>query len=199
MPDSDSDLENEVKVLEIDIEQVQSALENLGAEKDFDGTIEDEIYEKEEDYPGKPDILRLRRMISEDYESLHLIKKYKRPEEDIEELEGAKSMNEEDERIENKDREEKRSELESKGWHVEHENTKTRIKYVYETPEVDGKIEYVIDNYQGDNSHVPPLLEAEVIDGTYEDLTLALEKIGFSIDEAVDWGTDRLLEHYSED
>ncbi|QKQ98733.1 CYTH domain-containing protein [Candidatus Nanohaloarchaea archaeon] len=165
--------EIEAKILEVDPAEIRRKMQEMNAEKKFEGKVQSEFYDYEDGRIEENGILRLRRLGSETI----LTRKT-----DEENQDGAKVMEEIE--FEVGDMDEARALLTSLGLEQIHSSEKTRAKWHH------GRIEYVIDWYPD----IPALLEIEA--PTQQELTEAIEDLGYNPDEAKDWDSHDLYQHY---
>jgi adenylate cyclase class 2 len=166
--------EIEAKILEIDPAEIRRKMQEMNAEKKFEGEVRSEFYDYEDGRIEENGILRLRRLGSETI----LTRKT-----DKENQDGAKVMEEIE--FEVSDMDEARALLTSLDLEQIHSSEKTRAKWHHDN------IEYVIDWYPD----IPALLEVEA--PTHQELTEAIEELGYNPDNAKDWGSHELYQHYN--
>lgn len=165
--------EIEAKILEVDPAEIRRKMQEMNAEKKFEGKVQSEFYDYEDGRIEENGILRLRRLGPDTI----LTRKT-----DEENQDGAKIMNEIE--FEVSDMNEARELLTSLGLHQIHKSEKTRAKWHH------GRIEYVIDWYP----NIPALLEIEA--PTQQELTEAIEELGYNPEDAKDWDSHDLYQHY---
>jgi adenylate cyclase class 2 len=167
--------EIELKILEIDKEEVEKRLDEIGASKVFESGILSELYRFEnKDIIGDEGLLRLRirddksfvtrKMASEQSDSDLKIKK---------EIE-----------FDVDDPEEVRNFFKSIGLTKTLENHKKRVKWVKDDVEV------VLDKHEG----IPWFLEIEA--GSKEEIKEMVEDLGYNMDQTVALGALELLNRY---
>ncbi len=170
--------EIEVKILEINKDEVISKLESLGAKKIFEGIVAGGAL----DFPDKrivkkDELLRLRRENS----VIKLVYKEKSP------IEGVSSCNEFEVEVSDFDKTLKIFNL--IGVDFIAKNSKLRTSYT-----LDG-VRFEIDEIQGDDPYIPTFLELEV-DGDVDKIFVYAEKLGFKKEDCLDWHGWKLKEHY---
>ena len=174
-------LEKEIKVLEIDVEEVCKKLEELGAKRSFEGTIHDVYY----DFPEDSGDLKM-----ENNERLFRVRKkwedhiytIKRKRKNINKEEGVNAKDEHETRI--TDVESFSKVLEKYGMKKTREKLKHRISYELAGAEFD------IDKYD----EIPAVLEIEEQSG--KAIEVWVEKLGLSDHEQMIGGSRRLFKHY---
>lgn len=164
--------EIEAKVLEIDTEEIESRLDDIGAEKQWSYDIESEFF----DFPdGRiEDNGSLRVRCRED-------KTFVTRKKDLS-FDDSKVMEETEFKI--SDRSAFKDFLNSLGLEKIKDSSKHRIKWNK------GETEFVIDNIPG----IPPLLEIE--SPSEEELRKSFNDLGYSMEETVNWGAKRMFEEY---
>ncbi|MEZ4777574.1 MAG: class IV adenylate cyclase [Bacteroidia bacterium] len=171
--------EIEVKILEINRQQVEETLQQLGAIKSFEGIMAATFF----DYPNrsiqkKGGILRLR--TEGDISMLT----YKNPVEG--EKSSAKVMEETETSI--GDPEKLMVIFKKTGLLPFNHNHKIRTQYNL------GSVHVVIDEYQGDLAGIPAFLEIEAPDETQ--LYEVVRQLGFKPEDCHSWSTYDLVQHY---
>lgn len=165
--------EIEVKILEVDVQDVMRKLKKLGAKKTFDGEVVAQFF----DFPDRSlkkrqEIVRLRTMGSKSF----LTFKKKRSQKAV------KIMDERE--IEVKDPAVLRSILAGIGLCETLMLKKHRISYTR------GKIHFEIDSHDG----IPPFLEVEA--KTRKEVERAVQLLGFSMMDAKPWTGGDVFRHY---
>lgn len=166
--------EIEAKVLDVDRKELEQKIEDLGAEKIFEGHIESEFFDFPDGRIEEKGLLRLRKREDKTFITRKKEISYEEAKE-MEEIE-----------FDVGSREEARKFLESLGLEKVHGSQKNRVKWVKDDTE------FVIDKIP----KIPPMLEIEA--PTKEELREVFEKIGFSIDETVNWGAKKIREKHGE-
>ena len=173
-------LEKEIKILEIDVAQVQKTLLELGAEKTFEGFIHDIYYDFPDTDKNKMEangrIFRLRKKWEEHIYSI------KRKRKKINKEEGINAKDEHETPI--TDIESFAKVLEKYGMEKTREKKKHRISYKLEG------IEFDIDNYE----NIPDFLEIEGPDG--KTIQQWVQKLWLGDHEQMLWGSRKLFKHY---
>jgi len=169
--------EIEVKILEVNKEEIINKLELLGAKKVFEGVLESLFFDFENKLRNSGEIFRLRR----EGNKIFITHKKKI------EIDKAKVMDETE--VEVSDFNEAKKLIESLGFEVFTKLKKKRVSYKLKN------VKFELDEYLGEHSFVPLFLEveAESIEGIYE----SIEKLGFSKEDCKPWSTKDLIEHYS--
>ena len=169
--------EIEVKILEIDRNALVSRLEELGAQKSFDGEMLALFFDTEEGEIYKSgDVLRLRK---EGEETVLTYKKF------ISQGE-AKIMEEFETSI--GDIVQMRAILDLLNFKVTKKTRKFRTQYEL------GDAHVVIDNYQDELEAIPEFMEIEA--PGMERIAEVLELLGYSVEECKSWHTYDLIKHY---
>ncbi|MEM8892205.1 MAG: class IV adenylate cyclase [Bacteroidota bacterium] len=169
--------EIEVKILEIDRKALVSRLEELGAEKSFDGEMLALFFDTEEGNIYKSgDVLRLRK---EGEETVLTYKKFISQEE-------AKIMEEFETSI--GDIVQMRAILDLLNFKVTKKTRKFRTQYEL------GDTHVVIDNYQDELEAIPEFMEIEA--PGMERISEVLELLGYSVEDCKSWHTYDLIKHY---
>lgn len=184
MVDEELYTEIEVKLLGIDILDVERRVQKVGATKTFEGLIRTAYY----DFPdyslhAQHKMLRLRE--KEDARTAE-----RRAEVTLKErlaIADTKIMKELETTLGDADR--FRAILHGLGLRVSSETEKQRISYALED-ERQGKVHFDLDTYTG----IPPLLEVEA--PTAEMVRLYVERLGFSWADAKPWDVGDVLRHY---
>jgi len=167
-----TDNEIEAKVLEINQEKLREKLNSIGAEKVFNSHIESEFYDFPDGRIEEDGVLRLRKredkvFITRKKEvSFDDAKEMEEIEFDVSSMENAREF------------------LKSLGLKNVHQSQKNREKWVKDDTE------FVIDKLP----EIPYLLEIEA--SSREELEEAFEKLGFNMDETVNWGAKKVREKY---
>lgn len=164
--------EVEAKLLEVDEDEVYSALADSGAEKVFEGDVRSEFYDFPDGRIEEDGVLRLREMGEKTFVTLK---------KDIS-REESKVMEEIEFGVD--DAGAFRTFLSSLGLEKIRESRKHRSKWK------DGDVEYVVDTYPG----IPPLLEIEAPDTDY--LEEAFTDLGYDFGETVSWDAGQVFDHY---
>ncbi len=170
-------LEKELKILDVDIEELKEKLESFGGEKTFEGYIHDVYYDYPEDkLDGEKRLFRVRK---KGETHLYTIKRKRK------ELKKEMWLNVKDEHeTEITDLESFTRVLEKYGMKKTREKKKLRISYRI------GEIEFYIDDYE----IFPPLLEIEA--HTTEQINDWIEKLGLTQHETLLCGSRSLFKHY---
>jgi adenylate cyclase class 2 len=164
--------EIEAKVLEIDPEEIEEKLGNIGAEKQWSYDIESEFFDFPDGRIEENGLLRVR--WRED-------KTFVTRKTDVS-FDEAKVMEETE--FEIRDRSSFKDFLKSLGLEKIKESSKHRTKWTR------GETEFVIDKIPG----IPPTLEVE--SPSQEKLEKGFKDLGFSMNETVNWGAKRMFEEY---
>lgn len=167
--------EIEAKILEIDPEELRGKLEKIGAIKVFEEQVKSEFYDFEDGRIEENGQIRLRTIGDRSFVTRKI---------DVDD-ERAKVKEEIEFDVEDPD--EVRKFLKSIGLEKIENGEKKRAKWHKNS------MEYVIDWYHG----IPPLLEIEA--SSHQKLEESFEELGFSFEETVDWGSNRLHKHYNTD
>ncbi|MCH2189076.1 CYTH domain-containing protein [Candidatus Gracilibacteria bacterium] len=175
-------LEKEIKILEIDKQEVTQKLLSLGAEKTFEGYIHDIYY----DFPTEGDEKnkmhankRMFRIRKKGEEHIYTIKNKRKK---IGKKEDVVAKDEHE--MEITDIESFSSVLERYGMEKIREKKKHRVSYKL------GEIEFDFDLYEG----IPELLEIEGPDG--DTIREWIEKLGLTQKKQLLGGSKKLFEHY---
>ncbi len=167
--------EIESKVLGVDPEQIEVLMKRIGAEQEFDGEVRSLFF----DYPSgeieENGVLRLRRR----GDTVFVTLKNDRS------RENAKCMEEIEFEVGSFD--EVREFLVALGLEQLHDSRKKRTVWTKED------VEYVVDRYPA----IPPLLEVEA--PSTDALEQALQELGYTMDDAVSWDTNDLMQHYGKE
>jgi adenylate cyclase, class 2 len=166
--------EIEVKILDIDLEEVRKNLLDLGAEKVFDG----EIHALAFDHPDmrldqKDSFIRVRKV----GETLELC--FKGPNR------GSVFKSREEIEVNTSNFADTIEILERSGLKKIHEGKKHRESYTI------GKVRFEIDNWK----KIPHFLEIEA--PTAEEVKEYVEKLGFTMEQTTGWGYLEVEEHYN--
>lgn len=164
--------EIEAKVLEVDKDELGRKIEDLGAEKVFDSSLKSELYDFPDGRIEETGILRLR---TRDDKSFVTRK-------EVIAFDDAKEMREIEFDVDDPD--EFREFMASIGAEKIEENTKNRVKWVKDD------VEFVIDKFPD----ISPFLEVEAPDR--QEMKKVFQKLGFSMEETVNWGSKEIFEHY---
>ncbi len=171
--------EIEVKILDIKPEEIATKLEEVGAEKVFEGLVETYFYDNGKRLKENNNMLRLRRMGDKSFitfkrkVSKDEVKIYDEHETEVEDLEMMRDI------------------IESLDFKQEKMLRKTRTSY-----EKDG-VKFEIDKYLDDFSEIPPFLEIEAV--SKEKIFESAEMLGFSKDDCCSKSTDDIIREYRED
>jgi len=181
-------LEKEIKILEVDVKELQEKLEKLWAKKTFEGYIHDVYYDFPDDEKNKMEankrIFRVRKKWD-----IHMYT-IKRKRNTIEEWwEKWLKVADEWER-EITDVESFTKVLEKYWMKAIREKKKYRISYSLDW------IEFDIDDYfwEDDRKIIPPLLEIEA--HNIEEIQKWIKKLGLQDHKQVDWGSKKLFKNY---
>jgi len=170
--------ETEVKILEINREKVEDALNRMNARKVFDGEMETLFYDfKDGSIVRAKNVMRLRR------EDEEVVLTYKNVKGDTEaKVAEEYSVVVSDFAVMNKI-------LELLGLFVIESTKKRRTSYEFEGTRFD------IDRYLGRYSYIPEFLEIESdsIDSIYKNA----RALGFKTEDCLPWSTVRVIEFYS--
>lgn len=172
--------EIEVKILEVDKAAIQAKLEELGAEKHFEGELHALFFDdKDNAITARGDVLRIRK---EGDEVVLAYKSYlgKGEAKIMEELETNVS-----------DLEMTRKIFEGIGLATRQETRKTRTEYLLAGTKV------VIDEYKDRLAYIPTFIEVEAPD--LESMYQAVEMLGYSKADCKDWNTYDLMIHYAKE
>lgn len=167
-------METEIKILEIDVDDVIERLETLEAERVFDDVMRAVYFDTDGSLDARGVVLRAR---SEGEQAVISVKAriedatYKR----MHEYEFAGRF---DDAI---------AALQLLGFEPKHRQEKHRTSYRFESVRID------IDRYLGDDSIIPPFLE---IEGEPDAIEQAIRRLGLDRYRRVNWGGGRLREHY---
>ncbi len=170
--------EIEVKILDIDKDNIIKKIESLGAVKIFDGLVETAYF----DTPDKK--------LCKDHKTLRLRKRGTLYELTLKEKVSkaeAKIMNEYEVTVENY--EVMMSVLNGLGFQQYLSLSKHRLSYSL------NDIHFEIDKYNGKYKDIPPFLEIEA--PSIDALKTYVLKIGFSWSDAKPWSSKDVLSHYS--
>ncbi|MCD5385147.1 CYTH domain-containing protein [Candidatus Gracilibacteria bacterium] len=186
-------LEKEIKILDIDVKNIQKKLEELGAKKTFEGYIHDIYYDFEDEGNDKlkmEENKRLFRVRQKGDIHMYTIKRKRNKKKDGGE-DGVK-IADEGERIIT-DVESFKKVLEKYGMKETREKKKYRISYALDGCEFD-----IDDYFMGDDRNkIPPLLEIEA--KSKDDLFKWVEKLGLQDKQIETWGSRKLFSHYGID
>lgn len=168
--------EIEIKILDINKEEVIKKLIELGAEKVFEGEVKADYFDFEDERLKKEEkILRLRK--KGDKVELALKKKIS--------MEQAKIMKEDEIVFDDHDAAEEI--LNGLGLKkIVEALTKQRVSYSFDD------VLFEFDTYTG----IPTFLEIEA--PTLEKLKEAVERIGFSMEDTKAWDAKQVIEHYNQ-
>ena len=183
-------LEKEIKILDVDVKDLQKQLEKLWAEKTFEGYIHDVYYDfhdEDKDELKMEENKRLFRVRQKWDVHMYTIKRKRNKKKDGWE-EGVKIADEGEREI--TDVESFRKVLEKYWMKETREKKKYRISYALDNCEFD------IDDYflWDDRNTIPPLLEIEA--HTSEELFKWVKKLGLKKHQVETWGSRKLFAHY---
>jgi len=170
--------EIEVKILEINQDEIERKLLALGAHKHFEGDLDARFYDYRYGFiKNQGDVFRMRK----EGETTFLT--YKK----AISREGAKVMQEIELTLSNRDT--MHEILTLLGLKQTKSNRKHRIEYVL------GEVKVVIDRYYDQLAHVPTFIEieAETIELVYDTAT----QLGYSPEACLPWSTSDLKKHYA--
>lgn len=168
--------EVEVKILEINPQQVAEALAKMGATKVFDGDIETLFIDtKNGEIHQRRDVLRLRREGGK-AELTYKEVKY-----------GADAKVAEEYTVEVSDCETALKILQLAGLSVTQRMDKHRVSYKTADARFD------IDTYQGEFGFIPPFMEIEASEAAIEKYA---KQLGYEKKQCLPWSTDELVAHY---
>jgi adenylate cyclase, class 2 len=168
--------EVEVKILEINPQQVTQALSKLGAEKVFDGDIQTLFIDTEDSQIHKRrDVLRLRKE-GDKAELTYKEVKF-----------GGKSKVADEHTVEVSDLETTVKILQLSGLSVKQRMDKHRISY----KTLDARFD--IDCYHDEYSFIPPFMEIEASEDTIEKYA---KQLGYENKQCLPWSTDELIAYY---
>lgn len=175
-------LEIEIKILEIDSQELQNTLLQLGAQKTFEGFIHDIYYDFPDELENKMEangrMFRLRKKGEEHIYTIKNKRKVLRGEE------GVVKKDEHETSITNIESFAKV--LEKYGMKKTREKKKQRISYEY-----DGVV-FDIDDYQ---NGIPILLEIEA--QSKEVIDIWIQKLWLSEHKVLSWGSRKLFKYYN--
>jgi len=181
-------LEKEIKILDVDVEQLQKKLEELWAKKTFEGYIHDIYYDFPDEDKNKMEAnKRLFRVRKKWDIHMYTIKRKRNKKSEW----GEKWVKIADEwEREITDVESFTKVLEKYWMKATREKKKYRISYA-----LDG-IEFDIDDYfyEDDRNLIPPLLEIEA--PTSEEIKIWIKKLWLENNKQVDWGSKKLFKNY---
>lgn len=169
--------EIEVKILEVNKEEIIKKLESLGAEKHFEGILEALFFDSKEKLRNSGEVFRLRR----EGDKIFMTHKKKI------DISKAKVMDETEVEVSNFD--EAKKIIEGLGFKVFRTLKKKRVSYKL------GDVKFELDEYLDEHSFVPLFLEVEA--SNLDILKENVEKLGFSMENCKPWSTKDLIEHYS--
>jgi adenylate cyclase class 2 len=170
--------EIEVKILEIDKGAILARLEQLGAEKHFEGEMQSLFFDDEaRNIAHRGEVLRLRK------EGDEIVMAFKSP------VSGGEAKIMEELEITVSDLEIARKLLEKIGFAVHKATRKIRTEYLLAGAKV------VIDEYRDQLANIPPFVEIEAPDLKIIYKVVAL--LGFTPDQCTDWNTYDLVRHYA--
>lgn len=168
--------EVEVKILEINPQQISEVLAKMGAERVFDDKIETLFIDtKDRQIHNRRDVLRLRK------EGDKVKLTYK----EVEFRSGAKVAKEHT--IEVSDCEEMLNILRLAGLSVSERMDKHRVSYKTEDARFD------LDTYEGEFSFIPPFME---IEASQSAIAKYAKIFGYKKKQCLTWSTEQLIEHY---
>lgn len=185
-------LEKEIKILDINPEDIIAKLEWFGAKKTFEWFVHDVYYDfPESEEPNKmEDNKRLFRVRQKWETHMYTIKRKRNKKKDG--WEKWVKIADEGER-EISDVESFQKVLDKYGMHKIREKKKYRISYQLMHLEFD-----IDDYYIWDNSKIiPPLLEIEA--QRKEEIDIMIKKLGLQDHDQKTWGSRKLFEHYGQD
>jgi adenylate cyclase, class 2 len=169
--------EVEVKILEVNPQQIAEALAKMGAQKVFDADIQTLFLDtKDGEIHKRRDVLRLRR------ESDKAELTYK----EVKFGSGAKVA--EEHTIEVSDCETTLKILQLAGLSVTQRMDKHRLSYKTDDARFD------IDSYQGMFSFIPPFME---IEADVDRIEKYAKQLGYQKTDCLPWSTDELINHYT--
>lgn len=169
--------EIEVKILEINPEEMESLFLKVGAKKEFDQPFKASFFDNEAgDISASGGLLRLRQ---EGPDSVLTHKKKLSSD-------GIKVMEETESQVADPDS--MRKILETLGYQVIKETAKRRIQYAWKQSHL------VIDLYEGDLAGIPPFIEIESPDEL--ELEEVVTGLGFTMADTRPWNTYDLIRHY---
>ena len=169
--------EIEIKILEVNHEEIVEKLVNLGAKKIFEGEIKAEFFEFETNFLSNQDIInRLRN------EGEKIILTVKEP------IEKKVVKVVEETEIEVSDIEKARTILNSLGLVVKKVTKKHRITYNLRGTQ------FELDKYIGDHSFIPEFLEIE--SKNVKEIYKYVELLGLKKEDCKPWSMKNLIEHY---
>ena len=170
--------EIEVKILNVDRQRIEERLLSLGAEKVFDGHIENLFFDfKNRALAEAKNLVRLRK---EDDKAVLTFKKF---------LGNKAAKTAEEYEVAVSDMENMKKILESLGLSMTEEMQKHRVSYRLSRTQFD------IDKYEREYGYIPEFLEieAESIDTIHKYAKL----LGFTIDDCLPWSTKDLVKYYT--
>lgn len=176
--------EIEVKLLEIDVLDVERRVQELGATKTFDGLVRTAYYDSP-NYSLHAQYKMLRLREKEDSRTAENCAEVTLKEQLV--IADTKIMKELETTLGDADR--FRAILHGLGLRVLSETEKQRISYALDD-ERQGKVHFDLDTYTG----IPPLLEVEA--PTSEIVRLYVEKLGFSWADAKPWDVGDVMRYY---
>lgn len=185
-------LEKEIKILDINPEEIIAKLEGFGAKRTFEGFVHDVYYDfPEEDENNKmEDNKRLFRVRKKGETHMYTIKRKRNKKKDW--WEKWVKIADEGER-EISDVESFQKVLDKYGMEKIREKKKHRISYQLMHLEFD-----IDDYYIWDNSKIiPPLLEIEA--RSKEELEIMVKKLELQDHQIETWGSRKLFEHYNQE
>ncbi len=170
--------EIEVKILEVNVQELREKLTAMGGRLSFDAEMKALFFDTSAgSIKAGGDVLRLRQ---EGEEAVLAYKKHVS-------RGAAKVMEEIETRVE--DPESMRKILEEAGLEVVKQTRKFRSQYELEDAYV------VIDDYQDDLGHIPPFIEVEAL--SMARLEEVVKALGFSMEDCLNWSTRELAMHYA--
>jgi adenylate cyclase, class 2 len=170
-------LETEVKVLEINKEEVEKQVIKLGAKKVFEGELYAIYYDSEDGKLSKnKNVIRLRKEGEKTKFTLKVKQNHDKA-----------SVNEEHE-IEVSDFEKMKTIFEFLGFKNIRNFRKTRESYKL------GNVRFEFDKYHDDNEHIPWFIELE--SDNYNDIKLILEKLNIPEVQTVKMDAFELIDYY---
>lgn len=169
--------ETEVKILEVNRQQLEQTLKTLGAKKVFDGPIQTLFFDFTDGKISKTkSLLRLRKAqdkVELTYKSVSSVKEAKTAEEysvEVSSLDAARKI------------------LENIGLTVTESMEKHRTSYKLDDARFD------FDRYMGEYSFIPEFLEIEA--QSIRQIRKYASSLGFKPQDCLTWSTDELVEHY---
>ncbi len=182
-------LEKEIKILEIDVEEVTSKLVELGAKKTFEGFIHDVYYDFPDDGKSKMEAnKRMFRVRQKGEEHIYTIKRKRKK---VKKEEGLNAKDEHETAI--SDVKSFAKVLEKYGMTKMREKKKYRISYNLNGVEFDIDDYYIWDS----KNEIPPLLEIEA--SGMDEIQEWVKRLGLEEYEQKLFGSRSLFKHYGQD